>query len=438
MPWAGTATVIFDMLRPMWQLLQSLQIWAWPAQIFDHPEFWKYASIPVVAGLVGWGTNWAAIELTFKPVEFKGIRPFLGWQGIIPSKAGRMAGIFVDSTMSKLGTLPELFQEMEPDKIADQIVKVMTPRLERYTDEIMFRQDDALWRSTPDLVKQRIYARARDHLPVLVDRLMAEANSDIDNLVDFKEMIVSRLTGDRALLNRLFLESGSAEFKFIVRSGLYFGFLFGLIQLAVWVFYPEPWVLPTFGVLVGYATNWIALNVIFRPLEPTRIGPWTFQGIFLRRQKEVAASWCRLVTTEIVNVRSVIHAMLNGPKQERSRELVRRSIAPLVRETVSPFDLPVEIAVGRDKMEEITEKVGEKSVEVSTEPFDDWHFNQERSQRIESLLRQRMEEMPPEEFQGLLRPCFQEDELKLILVGAFLGLLAGLGQLFFVFGDTLL
>ena len=422
----------------MWQLLESLQLLAWPAQIFEHPDFWKYASIPVVAGVVGWGTNWAAIELTFKPVEFKGIRPFLGWQGIIPSKAGRMAGIFVDSTMSKLGTLPELFQEMEPDKIADQIVKVMAPRLERYTDEIMFRQDDALWRSTPDLVKQRIYARARDHLPVLVDQLMAEANRDIDNLVDFKEMIVSRLTGDRALLNRLFLESGSAEFKFIVRSGLYFGFLFGLVQLAVWIFYPEPWVLPTFGVLVGYATNWIALNVIFRPLEPTRIGPWTFQGIFLRRQKQVAASWCRLVTTEIVNVRSVIHAMLNGPKKERSRELVRRSIAPLVRETVSPFDLPVEMAVGRNKMQEITEKVGDKSVEVSTEPFDDWHFNQERSERIETLLRQRMEEMPPEEFQGLLRPCFQEDELKLILVGAFLGLLAGLGQLFFVFGETLI
>ena len=429
--------VIFDMLPTMLKLLESLQLWAWPALLLGHPDFWKYASIPVVAGVVGWGTNWAAIELTFKPVEFKGLRPFLGWQGIIPSKAGRMAGIFVDSTMSKLGTLPELFQEMEPDKIADQIVKVMGPRLERYTDEIMFRQDDALWRNTPDLIKQRIYARARDRLPMLVDQLMAEANRDIENLVDFREMIVSRLTGDRALLNRLFLESGSAEFKFIVRSGLYFGFLFGLVQLAVWVIYPQPWVLPTFGVLVGYATNWIALNVIFRPLQPTRVGPWTFQGIFLRRQKEVAGAWCRLVTTEIVNVRSVIDAMLNGPKRDRSRELIRRNLEPLARDAVKPFDFPVEMAVGREKLNAIAVKVGEKSIAVSTSPFDDWHFNQERSQRIEALLRQRMEEMPPEEFQGLLRPCFQEDEMKLILVGAFLGLLAGLAQLFFVFGDSL-
>ena len=57
-------------------------------------DFWKHVSIPFVAGIVGWATNWVAIKLTFLPLEFKGLRPFLGWQGIIPSKAGKMAGIF--------------------------------------------------------------------------------------------------------------------------------------------------------------------------------------------------------------------------------------------------------------------------------------------------------------------------------------------------------
>jgi hypothetical protein len=45
-----------------------------------------------------------------------------------------------------------------------------------------------------------------------------------------------------------------------------------------------------------------------------------------------------------------------------------------------------------------------------------------------------MESLPPDQFQDLLRPCFQEDEMKLILVGAALGFLAGLAQLFLVFG----
>jgi uncharacterized membrane protein YheB (UPF0754 family) len=405
--------------------------------IFQHPDFWKLLSIPFVAGIVGWATNWAAIELTFHPLEFVGRKPWLGWQGIIPSKAARMAGIFVDSTMSRLGTLPELFEQMEPARIAEQIQKVIVPRLDKYTDEILLSEHPTLWRRTPAPLKELIYERIRQHFPRLVENLMTEASGRVEELIDFKHMITERLVHDRGLLNRLFLESGDREFKFIVRSGLTFGFLFGLVQLVVWIVYPAWWVLPAFGLLVGWATNWIALNVIFRPLRPTRIGPWTLQGLFLKRQPQVAAVWCRIVTREIVNVRSIIHAMVGGPRSETTRALIRKHIEPIVLEAVDPLlRLPAQLAVGGDSLEEMMNRVGEKSIAVSTLPFDDWQFNRERAETVERLLRERMEELPPAQFQDLLRPCFQEDELKLILVGAVLGFLAGLAQLFLVFGGA--
>jgi len=45
-----------------------------------------------------------------------------------------------------------------------------------------------------------------------------------------------------------------------------------------------------------------------------------------------------------------------------------------------------------------------------------------------------MKELSPEEFEGVLRPAYQQDEWKLILVGAILGMGAGFIQLYFVFG----
>lgn len=405
-----------------------------PAWLTD-PAFWQNASIPIVAGLVGWYTNWVAIEMTFRPLKAWGWPPFLGWQGIIPAKATRMAEIFVDSTMIKLGTLPELFQRMEPDKIAAQILKVVTPRLRRMTDEVMLEQDPDLWRSTPDLIKLKIYDNVEQALPQAVEGLMQEASERIEELVDFKHMVVSRLSDDPALLNRIFLESGAAEFHFLVRSGLYFGFLFGLFQLGQWLLYPAWWTLPVSGAIVGYATNWLALNIVFRPLHPRRFGPLVLQGIFLKRQKQVAAVWCRIVTTEIVSVRAIIQAMLAGPKKATTEALIRKHIEPIVYAGVAPFQAGIEMAVGRDKMKAIREMVGRRSLAISAHPFDDWHFNRERSLLVEKLLVQRMEEMPPEDFQGLLRPCFQEDEMKLILVGAVLGLIAGWGQAIFVFGN---
>ena len=94
------------------------------------------------------------------------------------------------------------------------------------------------------------------------------------------------------------------------------------------------------------------------------------------------------------------------------------------------------VAVGEDALGSIRESVGEKAVSVSTDPFDHWPFNRERSAVIETMLRERMESMPPDQFQDLLRPCFQEDEFKLILTGAVLGFLAGVAQLVFVFGGA--
>ena len=400
-----------------------------------NPEFWKHVSIPLVAAVVGWVTNWVAIKLTFLPLEFRGLRPIFGWQGIIPSKAGKMAAIFAESTMFRLGTLEEIFRHMEPDRMAQHIVGVIGPRIQGYTDEVMFWGGNGpMWRTLPSVVKRRIYARVKEGVPRLVDDLMEDIAVNVEELVDFKDMLVSQLESDKALLNRLFLEAGEAEFRFIIRSGFWFGLVFGLVQLTVWVFYKGWWVLPVFGLIVGWATNWIALNLIFRPLHPTRIWRWTVQGLFLRRQKQVAAVWCRLVTRNIVTIRQIIHAMLNGPRSESTHGMIRRHIRPLADEALGVLKPAVEVAVGEDTFEEIRESIEEKAVLVSADPFNDWSFNEERAVVLERLLRERMEGLPPEEFQDLLRPCFQEDEWKLILTGAVLGFLAGLGQLIFVFG----
>ncbi len=73
-------------------------------------------------------------------------------------------------------------------------------------------------------------------------------------------------------------------------------------------------------------------------------------------------------------------------------------------------------------------------MDLAVEPFEDDRFNRERSSIIERLMRERMQALSSDEFQDLLRPAFQEDEWILILVGGFLGAMAGLAQLIFVFG----
>jgi uncharacterized membrane protein YheB (UPF0754 family) len=403
-------------------------------QLINHADFWKYVSIPIVAALVGWGTNWIAIQMTFYPIKPIGKPPFFGWQGIIPSKASKMGAIATDSVLAKLGDIEDIFESMEPDKITSHIVKCFTPQVEQYVESIMLEENPLFWEIVPSRAKTRAYAQVRRKLPKTVHQVVSEIGKNIGETFDIKDIVMKELQEDKEVLNRIFLECGAEEFKFIVNSGIYFGFFFGLVQMLIWFLYPAWWILPFFGLLVGYATNWLALRIIFQPVKAKTIGPFTIQGLFLKRQKEVAEIWCRIVTHEILTVGHITDAMLHGAKSERTNAIVRKHIRKTVDEVVGITKPATEMALGVKQYLHIKETSTEKAIELSVAALNDPIFSEDRAEIVKQMMVERMVAMPSEEFQNLLRPAFQEDELKLILLGALLGLLAGIAQLFLVFG----
>lgn len=57
------------------------------------------------------------------------------------------------------------------------------------------------------------------------------------------------------------------------------------------------WVmLPTVGGAIGWATNWVAIKMLFHPRKPT----WGLHGLLPRRQNELAASVGDVVGNELV------------------------------------------------------------------------------------------------------------------------------------------
>lgn len=91
--------------------------------------------------------------------------------------------------------------------------------------------------------------------------------------------------GHRALLTTTTINERARHHG--LSSGFFFGFLLGLVQMFVWLLYDKPWTLPAGGAIVGYITNWVALKLIFEPVDPVKIGPFVLQGLFLKRQNEV-------------------------------------------------------------------------------------------------------------------------------------------------------
>ncbi|WP_197492712.1 DUF445 domain-containing protein [Marinobacter sp. LQ44] len=383
-------------------------------------------SVPVMAAVVGWFTNWLAIQMSFHPVRFIGIG-VIGWQGVIPRKAEKMAHICIDRTLQQFGDLNTVYQKLEPQRIVQQVVAQVSPRMDEYIDEVMYEVQPVLWDNLPLFVRARIYQWARQQLPDRIEELVEDFGDDLNELVDLKALLSRELQNHPDLMNRIFREAGSVELQSVINRGAIIGGLLGAILAPLWLAYPEPWLLPVGGFAVGFITNWIAINLIFAPLRPRRVLFWRIQGLFLRRQEQISDTWARLVAEELITVEKVADAMINGQHGARTRAIIQKHLRPMLDNSMV-MKLAAQVTVGMTGYTDLKRVMNQKAVIATRDVFNDPAFNRERAPIVAGVLAGQMKSLRPEEFQDILRPAFREEELQLMFVGGLFGAVAGLIQ----------
>ncbi|NGY06520.1 DUF445 domain-containing protein [Solimonas terrae] len=399
------------------------------ADVRQH--FWIYLSLPFVSAIIGYVTKVVAIRMMFQPIEFVGLKPpYLGWQGIIPRNAAKMAGISVDLMTSQLISVREVFQRLEPERVARELEPVLIEAMDRITRDVAERFQPGLWNATPEFVRKRVVQRVQADLPELIAEIMRDVRDHIDRLFDLKTMVVNNLVHDKKLLNRIFSETGKQEFKFFGTAGFYFGFGIGVVQMICWVLWKQSWMLPAFGLFVGFASDWLALQMLFRPLRPRRVLGLTVQGLFLRRQQEVAHDYGNLIADQILTPEKIWVAVLQGPLSDRVLELLQRHVKQAVDEQAGAARPLVSILIGSKKYIEMKEAVAESLIRELPLALQSINRYAENAMDIRNTLTTKMQKLSAEQFEGMLRPVFKEDEWILIAVGAVLGFLVGELQVF--------
>lgn len=379
-----------------------------------------------MAAVVGWFTNWLAIQMSFYPVQFIGFG-VVGWQGVIPRKAEKMAHICIDRTLQHFGDLNSVYQKLEPQRIVQQVLTQVSPRMDEYIDEVMYEVQPVLWDNLPMFVKERIYQWARQQLPSRIEELVEDFGDDLDDLVDLKALLSRELQHHPDLMNRIFKQAGAVELQSVINRGALIGALLGALLVPFWVSYPQPWVLPVGGFAIGFITNWLAINLIFAPLRPRRMLFWKFQGLFLQRQDEISDIWAQLVAEELITVEKVADAMINGRHGARTRSILQKHLRPMLDNSMV-MRLAAQVTVGMSGYTDLKRAMNDKAVLATRDVFSDPAFNKERAPVVAGVLAGQMKALKPEEFQEILRPAFREEEIQLMLIGGLFGAIAGFIQ----------
>jgi uncharacterized membrane protein YheB (UPF0754 family) len=389
--------------------------------------YWQvYLSMPVIAAVIGYLTKRAAIEMMFRPLDFVGLRePWLGWQGVVPRNSERMIRVSADLLTRKLVDTNEIFQRLEGGRLAKEIEGPLLLAVDGIVREVMTRYQPALWDVMPPLAQQLLVKQAQARSPEVVERIMARIQEDIGEVLDLRQVAVSALTRDKVLLIKLIRDISRPEMAFIARCGVYFGFTLGLIQTVVWAITQDPWVLPVFGALIGWFTDWLAIKLVFFPRRPKRLGPLTLHGVFQRRRDQVARQYAEVVARDVMTVPLILDAVFRGPNSDRLRDGIREVIETAIDEQARAARPVLAITGGGDTYVEMRRAAADRAMRYLPDMILHAKDYVTGALDIRDTIAMRMRRLTRIEYEGLLRPAFRQDEWKLIAVGGVIGAIIG-------------
>lgn len=193
--------------------------------------------------------------------------------------------------------------------------------------------------------------------------------------------------------------------------------------------------MPVAGIIVGYATNYLALKLIFAPKYPVKILFWEFLGLFIKRQKEVSAEYGKIMSERVLNAENFWEHMLNEKGGDRMYHLIEKNVNSSVQKATGSVPAPILNALeGTRAYQDIRNLIVKDMVRQLPGKLKKLYPLTHKAFDVETTIRKNLQALAPDDFIGVLRPAFEEEEFKLILVGAVLGGIAGFLQWAFVFG----
>eukprot|EP00559_Dactyliosolen_fragilissimus_P001705 CAMPEP_0184860128 /NCGR_PEP_ID=MMETSP0580-20130426/5070_1 /TAXON_ID=1118495 /ORGANISM="Dactyliosolen fragilissimus" /LENGTH=418 /DNA_ID=CAMNT_0027357113 /DNA_START=1268 /DNA_END=2524 /DNA_ORIENTATION=+ len=336
-----------------------------------------------------------------------------------------MTEAMVHMITTQLLSTKEIFQRLDVNAVAN----LLTPSFPLIAQEVvedMLKPTTYKWMGQiPSAVVVGFPTHTKEMLNHLIHRFFKDfivaMRNDVDSFFNIRNCVVNQMLEDKAKLGELFRKCGQKELNFLTNSGLFFGFFLGLIQMVVALFWDNPWSLSFGGGIVGMATNWLALKWIFEPVNPTKVGPFILQGQFLRRQKEVAKEFSDFFASKILTSDKMWNSILNDPETNPAfRDLFTKHFLKLAGTITAGFKITPE--------PEVLKNIASRAVDKIPNHIGVIHSLVDKQFNMRETLRVSMEGMTSAQFERVLHPIFEEDELTLVLAGAALGFAAGLVQ----------
>lgn len=196
-------------------------------------QYLEYILLPVIAGLIGWLTNWVAVVMLFRPRNPTYILG-INFQGIFPKRQKYLAEQLGDLVADQLLSSEDIRSRLVGQNSLDDILEM-----------VEYKIDDYLLNTFPDKYpitsiffgarrKAQIKADLLEEVHVAVPELISSYADQIEAKINIRELVREKVESlDPLMLEDLLNSLLKKEFRFIEFIGAALGFLIGILQVVI-------------------------------------------------------------------------------------------------------------------------------------------------------------------------------------------------------------
>lgn len=186
--------------------------------------------------------------------------------------------------------------------------------------------------------------------------------------------------------------------------------------------------LPFIGALIGWLTNYIAIKMLFHPREELKIFFVPVQGVFPKRQRDLARKVGQIVSEELVSARDITARL----KEKATSEAVLNHIAGKFEQGVAsrlPRAFPIlSMLMSGDMAEKVKAALLEQFGSINEELIDRLSAEFEEELDVHTIVEEKIAAFSSDKLEEVLFSIMRREFKFIELVGAVLGFFIGVAQ----------
>jgi uncharacterized membrane protein YheB (UPF0754 family) len=194
-----------------------------------------YISVPLIAALIGWITNYIAVKMIFRPrkeINLLGIKII----GLIPKRKANLAEKIAETVEQELISHRDIKEIIQSAEFHTQASTVIRSKIENFINTKTSNNTLLTLFVSPDIVSKlsaTLMEELEKEIPGMIDSLF----QNVESKLDFRKIIRDKIMGyDLSKLESIIYSIASRELKAIEYLGGVLGFIVGLIQLVIILF----------------------------------------------------------------------------------------------------------------------------------------------------------------------------------------------------------